>query len=389
MKVIHVAPSVGRSQGGPSRAVPLQILSLIRAGVKCDLVTQIENDIPTEEACLLTRRGVRIYQMPRHTITSILFPYSSKVKSLARMISDYDLVHIHGLWLPCCHAASNAAFQIALPVVVSPDGMLHPWALDRRWLKKRLAWFAYQRRDIARASLVHATADMEAEYIRKLCIRAPVAVVPNGTTIPAVVSHAWKSKSRQMLFLSRICTGKGLEDFLGVMAGHKALLASHEWKLVIAGYGEGGYLKSLKDLSSRLGLNDMVTFRGPVEGSAKWNLYRSSELFVLPSVSENFGMVVAEALACGVPVLTTRGTPWADVERYRCGWWVDVGAASLSDTLRRIVVLPRSILARMGSRGRELVRTRYSGDRLGRSLKAVYSWILHGGRKPSCVQLIR
>jgi glycosyltransferase involved in cell wall biosynthesis len=122
-----------------------------------------------------------------------------------------------------------------------------------------------------------------------------------------------------------------------------------------------------------------------VEGEAKWNLYRSADLFVLPSHSENFGLVVAEALACGVPVIASRGTPWEDLITHRCGWWVDNRPETLADALREATGLTDEERQAMGARGRDLVKTKYSWSPVAAQMKSVYQWMLGQGPKPECV----
>jgi len=389
MRVIHVIGSIAKTQGGPSRSVPIQIASLVKLGVACDLVVQGEEASLTDEGRLLSAQGVRIIRVPRPSFASVLFPHADTVRLLGRLFLDYDLVHIHGIWLPLCHAAASAARQVGRPVITAPHGMLHPWAMGRKWLKKRIAWLVYQRRDLERSVLLQATASEEAEHIQRLGFRVPVAVVMHGIAFPMPGVSLRKRPHRQLLFLARIYPGKGLEDLLHALAILRRERAHEGWRLVVAGYGTGGYVKGLKELTSQLGLDDVVSFVGPVGGQKKWDLIGSSDVLVLPSHSENFGMVVAEALAAGVPVITTHGTPWSDLRRFRCGWWVPIGVKPLSDVLGKVVVMPRSTLARMGKRGRRFIRTHYSSDVLGRRMRGVYRWVLRGGPKPSCVRVVR
>jgi len=126
---------------------------------------------------------------------------------------------------------------------------------------------------------------------------------------------------------------------------------------------------------------------GPVAGEAKWNLYRDADLFVLPSHSENFGLVVAEALACGVPVITTRGTPWEDLVTHRCGWWTEIGVEPLANALREALRLSDEERQHMGRRGRKLVEENYTWPAAAKKMVAVYRWMLGEGQKPECVNL--
>jgi glycosyltransferase involved in cell wall biosynthesis len=116
------------------------------------------------------------------------------------------------------------------------------------------------------------------------------------------------------------------------------------------------------------------------------NLLQSASLFVLPTFSENFGIAVAEALAAGVPVITTKGAPWKELETHRCGWWVDVGAEPLATAMREAIALSDEQRRAMGKRGRRLVEERYSWPKIAADMKSVYEWVLGSGPKPECVQ---
>ena len=122
-----------------------------------------------------------------------------------------------------------------------------------------------------------------------------------------------------------------------------------------------------------------------MEGRTKWELFRQAALFVLPTFSENFGVSIAEALACGVPVITTKGAPWAELRSHRCGWWVDIGAAPLAGALREAVAASDEERREMGRRGQRLVEQRYAWPPIAADMRSVYHWVLGTGTKPACV----
>jgi glycosyltransferase involved in cell wall biosynthesis len=127
-------------------------------------------------------------------------------------------------------------------------------------------------------------------------------------------------------------------------------------------------------------------FLGPVGDERKWEVFGQADLFVLPTKSENFGIAIAEALAAGVPVITTKAAPWQELESHRCGWWVDVGVEPLAAALREATAASPDVLREMGLRGRELVRERYSWPKIAEDMKAVYEWVLGRGPRPGCVE---
>jgi glycosyltransferase involved in cell wall biosynthesis len=153
----------------------------------------------------------------------------------------------------------------------------------------------------------------------------------------------------------------------------------------IAGGDENGYRAELEAAITTRGLDGTFEFLGPVEGEGKWALFRDADLFVLPSHSENFGMGIAEALGSGVPVITTRGTPWVDLVHCRCGWWEEVGVAPLARALREAMRLTAQERSEMGRRGRELVEQKYSWRHVAAEMKSLYAWLLNQGDRPPCV----
>lgn len=187
---------------------------------------------------------------------------------------------------------------------------------------------------------------------------------------------------RVALFLSRVHPKKGLLELVRAWAQ----AAPQGWRLRIAGPDEGGHWAEVARELERLGLGAAVEYLGPVVGEAKAVLYRQADLFVLPTFSENFGLVVAEALTYGVPVITTRGAPWADLETYGCGWWIDTGVAPLVAALRQALALSDAERQAMGARGRDYVQ-RYDWDRIAAETLALYRWVLGQGGRPACVRI--
>jgi glycosyltransferase involved in cell wall biosynthesis len=272
-----------------------------------------------------------------------------------------------------------------VPRIVSPRGMLSEWALQQGSARKRAIWWLYLKRDLDSASLLHATAHSEASDFRNCGLTAPIAVLPNGVNLPPQLDRRdLRSRpERVALFLSRLHPKKGLLDLIEAWS----VLRPPNWRLVIAGDDEGGHRAVVEKTAAQRGVRDLIDFVGPVGDAAKWDLYATAELFILPSYSENFGIVVAEALAAGVPVITTRATPWKELQDIGCGWWIDTGAASLTSALREGIQASDETRVAMGKRGRELVETRYSWASAAEKMLACYRWLLGQQEKPECVNL--
>ena len=372
--------------GGPSNSVPALAEALAQAGVRVDLVTCKSS--PGQAAPHLPPSGL----VPTRLVSRAnrITRWRSAGNEFARCLTQsprgdaYSVVHDHGLWLPNNHAVAVASRQLGIPRVVSPRGMLTGWALQHRGWKKRMAWWLYQRRDLESATLLHATSSAELKTFREARLRQPVAVIPNGVNLPLAPGlelGTRNSELRTLLFLGRIHPIKGLTDLIEAWSSIKPT----GWHAIFAGHDEPFHRQELELSLRQRGIERDFTFTGPVEGEAKRTLYRQADLFILPSHSENFGIVVAEALAYGVPVIATRGTPWENLVTHRCGWWTETGGGPLAAVLREAMALSDEARREMGQRGRRLVEQEYSWPSIATQMRDTYRWMQEGGPKPSCV----
>ena len=160
-----------------------------------------------------------------------------------------------------------------------------------------------------------------------------------------------------------------------------------DWHVEYAGPDYGGHLHAVQKRIKELGVEDDFTYLGDIGDEEKWNAYRRADVFVLPTYSENFGIVVAEALAAGVPVLTTTGTPWKVLVENQCGWWIEPGVKSLGKVLPEILQMNRETLAEMGNRGRVYAIRAFSWQSIADKMRQAYAWFLEGGNPPPCVRL--
>jgi glycosyltransferase involved in cell wall biosynthesis len=266
--------------------------------------------------------------------------------------------------------------------------MLEPWALNAGKCKKKLALWLYQNNDLSKAACLHATAQLEADNIRKIGFKNPIAVIPNGIEIPEVQLQGRKNRQgkRTLLFLSRIHYKKGIELLIEAWSRLDKSLRN-DWHINIAGNGEEAYVASLQQLIKSKNLETEITIIGPRFGSDKVKEYQQADLFVLPTYSENFGIVIAEALAYGVPVITTKGSPWEELNTCNAGWWIEIGVEPLVQTLKKALQISDFERLKMGQNGRKLVEENYSIETVAKRMRQLYEWILMDGEKPEFVYL--
>ena len=377
LPVVHTIARLAHAEGGPARSVAALCRSLSEAGARVEIVTGETGFDPgvAVHASGVARRWGRVQPRPG--------PFARLL--VARLeATGARAVHDHGIWLASNRAAARAAAKRSVARIVSPRGMLSEWSLAHRGGRKRIAWRAYQARDLAAADALHATSDLEAEEIRAAGIGVPIAVVPNGVEIPAMAEPkpSPADRTRRFLFLSRIHPKKGLETL--VEAWRVARPAG--WELVIAGPDERGHRAEIERRARELGADAGIRFGDAVSDAAKWDLFGTADVFVLPTSSENFGAVVAEALASSVPVVTTRAAPWSSLVEHGCGWWIEAGVEPLAAAIREAAGLADADRRAMGARGRRLVAERFAWPAIARRMLDVYRWLAGERAAPECVR---
>lgn len=386
--VAMLSASVSRAGGGVS--VAMQNLSKDLAAAGVDVRVFASPDVKTGEdlaawgnisVSLHRRRGVSVFGI---------------LEGLSHAIEDFDpdIIHLHGLWT---EASVNAVLSGRSGVrrVVSPHGMLDPWALRNSGWKKRIARTLLENRNLRNAALLHALNSSERDAIRALGFRTPVAIVPNGISLPdlkikpRLPERLNLGSRRIMLFLGRIHPKKGLRET--IEAWHLSLKSNRstakDWQLVIAGWDDGNHLAALENLVEDLDLKPHVHFLGPVFGAEKATLLANAEAFILASHSEGLPMAILEACSYSVPVLMTPECNFPE--------GFDAGAAirltccpeEISKVLNETMHMTSSDLHQIGAKGRALMARRYSRERVADAMIQAYDWALNRGVAPDHIDV--
>lgn len=360
MKIIHYIPSIDRMAGGISTYMQVLAKPLGTMAEVHIMTHASENPLPMENC--------KVHDIPRYR------PFSGVWKKAVVDLLDSvrpDIVHVNCCWTPDCAMIQRLAQKRGYKVVLTPHGMLEPWIIKRHyWTRKVPALWLYQKAAVQRADCVQATAESERDNLLKLGYNSNIKVVRLGIDAEGIeMKRSWK-KSRQILFLSRVHVKKGI-NFL-VEATDVLRNELQGYKILVAGEGEADYVEAMKRMICDRGLQDIVQLIGGVYGDEKWRLFQTSDFFVLPTHSENFGLAIAESLASGTPVITTVGTPWSDLNSSEAGAWIEIGTESLVETLRRFLSLSEDELEAMGRNGRKLIETKYSAHVMAEQMMEVY-----------------
>lgn len=307
-----------------------------------------------------------------------------------------DLVHTHGLWMYPSIAAARWAAGGKKPLVVSPHGMLDPWAVRNSAWKKRVAGWLFENGHLRRADCLHALNEAEYEAIRAYGLTNPVAVIPNGVDLPeegeTPPPPEWAAGldgSRVLLFLGRLHPKKGLANLLHAWARlrRQAPADAEAWRLVIAGWDQGGHEAELRQLAEALQLGDEVRFVGPQFDERKAASFARADAFVLPSVSEGLPITVLEAWAYSLPVLMT---PECNLpEGFAAGAAIEItpDVDGIVKGLKAFLGLPETERLAMGVLGRRLVEERFAWDGIASKMAEVYRWLVEGGAPPETVRM--
>ncbi|MGI9351901.1 MAG: glycosyltransferase [Rhizobiaceae bacterium] len=381
LNISHIVTSIESEASGLSYSVPS--LAKAQAGLGSE-VTLLSVGIPAKRH----DGGVVFETMPRDlsSIPVLERLYISSALKKRVVETGTDVIHNHGLWMmPNIYGSLARRKNSGVKLVTAPRGMLSATSLSFSPLRKKIFGHMFQYRALDAVDMFHATAESEADEIRALGFRQPIAVVPNGIHDEVPIKSPGKTRrDKVVISIGRVHAKKGLDRLIKSWA--EVTKRFPDWRLVIAGPSEKGHSEELISLAEQLSLTT-VEVREPVFGSEKQRLYADSSLFVLATLNENFGMTVAESLMAGTPVICTKGAPWSGLETQKCGWWIDHGIDPLTAQLCAAMATPVDEIEAMGERGRAWMKNEFGWETIGRKLIDAYGWLREGGDPPSCIRI--
>lgn len=366
LRVLHTIPGLSASSG-PTQALLNLCTQQVRLGLDVTVCHVTGRGADSEVAF---PQAAEVQGFPAQWLKG--WGYSPALKAwLNRKLADVDVVHMHSMWLYPNIAASTAARRFGVPYIVRPAGSLEPWCLEQSRFRKRAYLRLVSRRILDNAACIHAVSRQEAQQIESLGFQSPVVTIPNGVVLPTgedldrrerARRLGWPPADRYLLFLSRIHPKKGLDFLLDVFSR-----IDHDSgciRLIIAGPDQHEYARQIRQQASAHVNADQIHFVGEVLGEEKNLTFGAADLFVLPSSSENFGIVVLEAMAAGTPVMVTETTPWSVVNDRSAGYCLPLNREQFVTAINA-VLSDSEKLREMGQSARSIAEE-YSWEAIAR-----------------------
>ncbi|MEO1146914.1 MAG: glycosyltransferase [Cyanobacteria bacterium J06638_22] len=388
MRVLHVIASVADIRGGPSRAILDMVNALNYAGVDAEIATTNDAgssllDVPLYER--VQYQGVPVYFFPRfsppvHAIREFAFSWPL-AQWLWNHLDDYDLVHVHALFSMPCTLTMVLARLKNIPYILAPHGLLCRWSLQQSAQRKATYLRLIEHANLNHSAGLHLNSQLEQRELEAVQLTAPSFVLSHGLHPAELIPDA-RQKLRTMLklapdepiilFLSRLHPKKGLDLLIAALSQ----LRHRRFTFVIAGSGDSDYEVEIDQLLQDHRLSDRTCRVGFVEGEKKNICLQGADLFVLTSHSENFGVVVLEALASRLPVVLTPGVALSDlINTHQLGAVAELNEGAIAKSIEHLLNNP-DLRTSIGDRARPLVLERYTWNAIGTQLGDRYKTAL-------------
>ena len=408
IRTANLVTSISRQAGGLHESVRRLTQELNSLEVSVQIITTLDD---------YTREDLHLWQPLDILALPIAgprsFSFSKSYASTLKAVSP-DLIHAHGIWQYQSVVSKKFSSKFNIPYIISPHGMLDPWALRHHRGIKKIAFKIYEHAHLQSATCLRALCTSEASAFLSLNLKNKIAIIPNGIDLPilkmdpsSVYAKPWQelfvANKKVLLFLSRIHPKKGLLNLIKAWAGvslrssPKFNPSSQNWVLCIAGWDQDEHEAELKKMANELNIpwadsrssslleNISLLFLGPQFHSDKELCYSACDAFILPSFSEGLPMVVLEAWAYSKPVIMT---PECNLpEGFECGASIPITTHTdgIEEGLKILFNSSTADLKEMGEKGRKLVSEKFTWSKVAAEMKRVYEWMLGGGTPPDCI----
>lgn len=386
MKIALLTTNNSHKAGGLYNSVRCLGLALYHKGIDIEHFS-FDDEFSDEDSYAYEDLPMVKYQVKHMPIIGPL-AYSPNLSKLLS-VHKPDIIHSQGIWMYSSYAACSYKKKYGVKTIITPRGMLDPWAVKNKRWKKQLAGLLFENDNLRCADCIHALNHSEYESIRKYGLKNPIAIIPNGITLHDEVAYNRGKEKKVLLFVGRIHPKKGISEMLdGVkILKDKSPEVLKSWTIRIAGWDQLGHTEELKNKCKELGLDICIEFIGPVLGEAKMSEHIQADAFILPSFSEGLPMSVLEAWSYELPIIMTDECNLPDGFDNNAAIRVTTKPDSIAEGLEKMFRMSDEERTLMGKNGLNLVKKNYTWDCIADKIIQLYKWLSEGGEKPSFVLL--
>lgn len=373
MKIVNIIHSIDNKATGPSYSVGRGSESLASIGHSVDVAVLGDRSNIRHENGYTVRYFLCAKFFRKLGISRGLYAWIRNEVSL----NDAVIFHSHNVWM--INSIYPAFFKSTF--VFSPHGALTEYSMSIGSRFKSIYWACVQKPALKRVNCFFATAYSEYRDIRRLGFNQPVAIVPVGMD-PSIINVPSELKNKRFVYLGRVHQEKNVIDLVVAWSNISSVL--NDWELCIVGPIFEDYMINVNKIIEENAI-DRIKFLGPMFGDEKLRFLAESRVFVMPSISENFCIAIAESLSVGTPVICTKGAPWSDIESYECGWWIDFGVEALAKAMVNASSADVDEIEKFSQNAKKLINNKYSWDYVANCMSSTYNWLVLGGETPECV----
>jgi glycosyltransferase involved in cell wall biosynthesis len=392
ISTFHLVHNLDNSYGGPAKSIPYLMGSLNDLGHSQEVISLKFKENETNEVVeklKLDSTSFKVWFTDSTAYSPFLRNY------LIKRISEEknQVIHYHNLWNYIPLVANAVSKKMSVPVIVSPRGNLYEWNLNKGFLKKKLYLNIFQNDFFNSANCIHVTSKEELHAVKKLGYKSPVGLIPNGVDQKEFENMKTKKEHlknlglsdnyKYILYMGRIEKKKGLNFLFEAFIDFGR--SNPNWKIIVAGPAyDQAYYNECKNFIEDAGFGNSIIWLGMVTGDKRIDAYGGADLFVLPTHSENFGIVIAEALSAGLPVITTDGTPWMEIQNEFAGFIISLNKKNLLLAIENFNNLKNYEKKEMSLSAKNIAK-RYTWNKSAEDMQQLYQWTLGEIKQPNFI----